>query len=653
LQDSIEQFGRDRDVLLFHNLSVAASEEKANREAICKRAPAALQRFGLGLGQSTGGTASAFDPFLPFFRSAQQRRQVVEWCCEVLLVWAEAEAGSSAAQSAQPKAALQRALRLVDHAAALGRAHGLQEAKSLHQRRAVYLAAQGDRAAAELERVRAGRLRPATALDHFLLALESYHRGELRRAVDLCEAVLRLQPVSFWPQYVQALCYLRLEKWDRADELLTACLRQPQGRDFLWALVQRATARIALKNLPGAEADLTQAQRQARGGMAAHVVQMGWGQLALEREDWEAARKHFREAIKQQPGVYQAHANLAHVYRKLKDPDRALAAMNRAIELQPGVAQLYYARAEQYLERDKRAEARRDLEQAIARGKSQARSASEGSAARGKQWLASAHVKLSYLKHQAGEYAAALKDQDAALKVVKNYPPAYLLRGQTLLEQGRHAEAGRAVDDYLAATSKPSSTVYKVRGLIHAAQGDYSRAVEAYTQALLPGRDRDPDTLCYRGWARLQLGERSSALADFEEVLKKHPRHSDALCGRGQVRIVLGQVDRAIEDAEAALEHGEPTKTLLCSTAGIYARAALHLDRANQTGTRARLAANRTRARRYEAQAADLIERALRKERDVKERQRLWRDKVQRDAALRAVLPTARMAPLLRDESPR
>src|SRR5262249_5274999 len=209
------------------------------------------------------------------------------------------------------------------------------------------------------------------------------------------------------------------------------------------------------------------------------------------RKRWLDARDELRKAIACQPqGEYQAHANLAQVYRELKEPRSALAELDRAIAARPGDGGLYYTRAEVRLGQGDRVGARRDFEQAVTCGKPQDR----------QRWLASAHVELGYLKHQAGQYDAALADYDRALQVVLDYAPAHRQRAETLLALGHQREAGEALDAYLK-RGRAGATVYRARGLIHSSLRQYAEAALAYTRALQS--KRDPGLLAYRGWAHL------------------------------------------------------------------------------------------------------------------------------------------------------
>jgi serine/threonine protein kinase/Tfp pilus assembly protein PilF len=627
LQEEVARLGRERHVLLDRVLSVVESEQKTNRTAILDLAPAVLRRFHLSPAGSAEEAARAFAPLSPYFQTAQQRLQVAERCCEVLLVWADAGAASGQHRDA---------LRLLDQAEALGRAEGVPAMRVLHQRRALSLAALKDEAAAERERRRAAALTPAVALDHFLLALESYRQKGYEEAQRRAAEALRLQPGEFWPQYLIALCHLQGKRWAAADAWLTGCLiRRP---DFFWPRLLRATARIELKDgrsLEGAEGDLVQAQRQGQGNAGAYVVAMARGRLAEVRGELAEARVHYHKAMESQaPGDYQAHTSLAEVQRKMKNLDAALAELYRAIERAPGEPRLYHTRGLLQRRRGDQAAARRDFERAIALG------------TRGREaWLASAFVELGDLKHRAGEHQAALMLFDAALKVVRNFPPAYRQRAETLLKLDRSAEAGKALDTFLAVGGKPGGDIYLARGLIHHELREHPRAIEAFTRALQ--WERGADVLSYRGWAYLKTQSLGMALVDFEEALKKAPRHGDALCGRGQVRVLQGKEREGIEDAEAALRHGKPTRTLLCCVARVYAWAA----RKRLGGERNVSAASRARAGQYEDRAAELVERAVR-DTPPDQRQRFWDQWVMTDPALGAMRTHPRLTILEAGRTP-
>ena len=629
-QGRLERLGRDRDALLFHSLRVVDHAQAPNRAAVLELAPAALKRFGLDPDRPSRA-AAALASLKRSFTTAQQRLQAALSCCEVFLLWADA---CAAGDRGGREAGLRRALELLDQAAGLARAADLPPSRALHRLRARCLLGLGREEAARRARRRADRVRPATGLDHFLLAQEDYRRGKMREALRGCEAALESQSDSFGPQYLQALCYLQERSWADANAGFSHCLsRRP---DFFWPRLLRATVRIERKDLSGAEQDLVRARQQARGDVATYVMRMACGQLALAREDWRAARDQFGAAIQHEPpGAFEAHVNLAQAYQRLERVDAALAELYRATDRQPNIARLYHARAELHLKRGDRANARRDFERTIA-------TAAPGCKER---WLASTHVQLGDLKRRAGQHEAALREFDRALRVVEGYIPAYREQAKTLLALHHHAAAGHALDACLA-RGGTDPVIHRVRALVHEALGEHSRAVEAYARAL--ARRRDPTTLGYRGWAYLRTGAVELALADFEEVLRSHATDADALCGRGQVRAFRGENALALEDAEAALKHGKRTKTLLCNVASIHARVALVRATADRTASRARSAFHEEQAASNRARAAELLDQAVRLFVPPDQRRQFWREQVLKDPALRSVLSHSRLVKLAR-----
>jgi tetratricopeptide (TPR) repeat protein len=234
-------------------------------------------------------------------------------------------------------------------------------------------------------------------------------------------------------------------------------------------------------------------------------------------------------------------------------------------------------------------------------------------------------VELGYLKHQADEFAAALADFDAALRLRPDYASAHRQRAETLLALDRPAEAGEALDRYLA-RGKPTPEVYLARGLIHARLKQYQPAVEAYSRSLL--LRRDAQTLSRRGWAYLQLDAARLALDDFDAALRLRPKHVNSLCGRGTARVRLGQLKEAVQDAEGALRNRPGTEQLFV-VACVYARAARLVTLTPRGPARV----SGQEGARYEKQALELLAQVL-KRLPEGERVAFWRQRVLPEPAL-------------------
>jgi tetratricopeptide (TPR) repeat protein len=653
-QEKIAAFEKDRDQIVFLEIPFREGDVPLNSARIRRETPRALEQVDLrGASEAEGGVWNWKVPPEPVVSGAQHR-QLAAGCYQVLLVWAEAEATAPSDQAAgELPARVLRALRLLDRADALARDFGLRVPQAYHLRRAHYLSLLGEADRAREERQRAERTPRDTALDHFLTALHCYRRGQFDQAAAACEQVLGQEANHFWAQYLQALCHLKARNWEQAKAELTACLgRRP---DFPWPLLLRASARserahdLALRGdadrareeFRAAETDFARAlQQQAADKPFRALVLTSRGQSRLRQQRWDDAVADLKEVLTLQPDSYEGYLNLAQAYRGRKDGDAAVQALDQALARRPELAALYYLRARVHLERGDPAAARGDLEQYLARETPVVWFAGVNLTGSGtSERLASARVELGRLKHKAGAFEAALADFDAALRVLPDYPPAHRQRAQTLLALGRHADAGQALDAYLA-RGRPLAEVYQARGLIHAQLGEQLQAVDAYTRAL--HLKPDPATLNSRGWAHLQLDSVKPALADFEAALKLDPAHTDARCGRGLARALLGQTAEAVRDAEAALQQMPRTGRVQFLAACIYARAVGQLEAAARTQP----ALDDERFRHQESAVALL--RGVLEQLPPEERKAFWRDHIRYEAALASLRDNRHMLELAR-----
>ena len=74
---------------------------------------------------------------------------------------------------------------------------------------------------------------------------------------------------------------------------------------------------------------------------ARYVLLVHRGVLRVRQERFEDAVADLKAAIVRKPGAYQAYVNLALAYRRLDKLDLALDQLERALALEPGLAQLY------------------------------------------------------------------------------------------------------------------------------------------------------------------------------------------------------------------------------------------------------------------------------------------------------------------------
>lgn len=137
-------------------------------------------------------------------------------------------------------------------------------------------------------------------------------------------------------------------------------------------------------------------------------------------------------------------------------------------------------------------------------------------------------------------------------------PADHLLQGDLYFEQGDYQ---RAIAAYSAAVdgSDPflRSLVYNNRGYAHVFQGDYRRAVDDFTSAI----DLRSDFLqahLNRAGAHFELAQYALALEDCTRAIELAPNDPGTYRNRARVYHALGQQDLAAQDEKRADELTTP-----------------------------------------------------------------------------------------------
>jgi tetratricopeptide (TPR) repeat protein len=383
-----------------------------------------------------------------------------------------------------------------------------------------------------------------------------------------------------------------------------------------------------------ARSDLDTALKQALDASMRYTALTNRGVLFIRQERWALAAADLKQAVVVLPAAPQAYANLAQALQGAGRRKEALAAMNQAVERVPdGPAfvhlrvDLYGARAKLHLLHKDRKSAWEDFERTIAHEPQESTS----------RRLAENLVESGKLLARAGKHPEALARFDRALQVRPELVLAQRYRAESLLELNRRAEAGQALDDYLARTKEPEPTVLLARGHLYAQTGRVSAAIEAYSAALRLFDARDLANITrargHRGWAYLESGAAQPALEDFEACLREQPASADFLTGRASARVRLRQWQEALDDAAAAEKQGRLSPLLLYYLSCVYAQAA------GQVALEARSGRDSLAVRSQAVQADRALmylQRAL-GEMPADRRGKFWRDQVQSDPGLAAV----------------
>ena len=558
----------------------------------------ALALFGV-TPDSTGGPVVDS----PYY-GKQQQAEITASCYELLVLLADATVRPLPGSPANQRAA-EKALRILDRAGHLG-----VTTQAYHRRRAHFLALAGQSQAAAQERQRANAIRPATALDHFLLGQERYRQGDSKQARLAFENVLQVQPTHFWASYYLALCWLKTQQPHQAAACLTACLGQ--RRDLPWLYILRASAWGELGEFGRAEADFAAALAAPLSDGARYGLLINRAVLRIRQGRLDSARIDLQQAVVLRPKQYQAYVNLAQAHLKGQNLPAAIEQLERAIRREPRLASLYRTRARLYLLKGDQSAALKDLDQTI---RLQAGAATPA--------LVEDHLERGRLLHRQKDYSRALQAYDAALRIRPRDARGCRLRAECLLELNRLPEALKSLDDCLK-YGPPDVGAFRARASLRTRLGHHAGAQSDCTRVL----EMAPDAAAYadRGWCYLVANAPRVALPDFEEAIRLAPEKGDAYAGRGYSHVLLGEVRLAVADAEEGKRRGPASPRLDYNLARIYARAA-----AQNSDPR-----SRSRSSHWQHCALQLLARSLEKQ-SSSDAARFWQNVVQSDPAMHSV----------------
>jgi tetratricopeptide (TPR) repeat protein len=243
-------------------------------------------------------------------------------------------------------------------------------------------------------------------------------------------------------------------------------------------------------------------------------------------------------ALERDPGNAQIFLYRGAVYDLQREPDMALADYSAAIALDRGLVEAYFRRAEIY-------RSKRDLGAALADFDRILKIRPDNF---------HALYRRGYLSAAQGKTEAAVADFERASVVA---PDADL--GRAALAAAKRVRGQLTPDDVLAdleafasGRGNLSPEFFVHRGNLHHRAGRYVEALADFDRALELD-PRNPFAFLLRGGTRRAKGNTAGAVSDFSRAIELNPRVADAFLGRGLARLSLGQADEARQDFARAV----------------------------------------------------------------------------------------------------
>ncbi|MDO4570686.1 MAG: tetratricopeptide repeat protein [Planctomycetia bacterium] len=347
---------------------------------------------------------------------------------------------------------------------------------------------------------------------------------------------LALDPLNIEVRYLIAHSYLLQDKVEEAaSDLIDIIERVPE---FLDAYYDCGVA-LQLLGRYGEAIDVFRRRLQFSPDFDTSIMCAMTYEMLM---DYENTEKYYREALDMDPDNAMVLESCGAACLELERYDDALRYFQDALDLDPDSPDALYGRGRTFFSLDKIAEALADLTRAI-------KLDPENSLAWGMLGQLKLHLEefecalhclnkaleldpelLIYdfrasAKRGLGDLDGTLEDLDLALEYEPENVEFLLEKGVLLIEMQRYQDALPVFDTLVQMDSQPDHL--SLRALVHMELLNYEQALDDLSAAMESGC-RDIDVFLRRGEAFYQMGDTTSALADFRTALEIAEAQGDA-----------------------------------------------------------------------------------------------------------------------------
>ena len=269
---------------------------------------------------------------------------------------------------------------------------------------------------------------------------------------------------------------------------------------------------------------------------------------------WQQAVAEYDRAIELEPDLAEAYNNRGAAHRAQGNLEAALADFMEATRLKDDLAVAQVNLAAVLLDLGRTEEAVTHLDRAFLLPLSEVE-------------VASAYYYYGRVHAAREDWEAAIDALSEAIELDSENADAYYIRGQAYLALGmvpsglRDAQecrpgpaCRRADNDFGNAVRVNPDFVdaYVARAHLRVIRGATAPAIRDYDEAIWREPD-NPDYYQQRGMAYVRLGRKSEAVADFEHAIRLDPGRAAAYRARGLAYVELGQPELAIPSFDEAV----------------------------------------------------------------------------------------------------
>ncbi len=164
---------------------------------------------------------------------------------------------------------------------------------------------------------------------------------------------------------------------------------------------------------------------------------------------------------------------------------------------------------------------------------------------------AETHLLRGNAKFNLNDYAGAIKDYTAAIRLKSDYADAYNNRGNARYQLEQYFVA-IADYDIVIRLEPDAAYAYYNRGIAKGSLGQYFDEIADYDIAIRLNPD-DADAYLLRGNTKAVLEQYFAAISDYDTAIRLEPDDAEAYLWRGNVKDSLGQYFAAISDYDTAI----------------------------------------------------------------------------------------------------
>jgi tetratricopeptide (TPR) repeat protein len=260
------------------------------------------------------------------------------------------------------------------------------------------------------------------------------------------------------------------------------------------------------------------------------------GEASMKAERFDEALAAANRALELDSGFGAAYALRAQANAALGNQDQAFRDANKAVEIAPREPRAYSARGMVFLFRKEGPQAQADFDQAI----------------RLDPRSHLAHVCRGLLFHLMGDQERAIADLTTAIKLDGADPDGYRGRADCYLAKGEYNLAIRDATAALKIDSSNAATWY-TRAEAHRLSSHFDQAIADANQAIGLSSNQ-AEYYFTRSEALRGKGEWNRAIEDATVAIHLAPNQAQAYGARAAAHLGKGDYEQAVTDANKALE---------------------------------------------------------------------------------------------------